>query len=149
MQNCMSCVISDLAPFLSQMSFYISPMIAALWPNLKYPGVLWVCFFFFLMFPWSTEKLSVQGGKAASAGLAAFPLPTQHPCLHGIDEVSPKHLNSRETSGSESCRAVLWVLPHTCQSVHGYGQNPQLHRSWRSTYYSSTYQPYYDLPLLP
>lgn len=94
-------------------------------------------------FPQSTEIASLQGGKAASAGLTAFPppLPT-HPCVHGTE--SPRYFISRETSGSEATgRCPLGSL-HTFQytAMH----KSLSHKALEEV--TITVQSYHELPSL-
>lgn len=86
-------------------------------------------------FPQSTEIASLQGGKAALAGLTAFPpqLPT-HPCVHGTDE--SQVLYQQGNQWERSYRALSSGLSAHL-SVHSYAQIPQSQSSWRSNYYSS------------
>lgn len=91
------------------------------------------------------DTISLQGGKAASAGLTAFqlPLPT-HLCLRGTDKTSPRNLISRETSGSGATGPCPLGSPHTFQYTAMV--KPLSHKALEEV--TITFQSYHELPAL-
>lgn len=106
----LSCIISVLAPFLSQILFYRPSMTASPWPNMQCSGVL--LFFFVVLFCISLHlpkhkelglcTLRWKGNISWTDSIAAL----LHPWLYGIFMTSPRHLNSKESSGGASYRAL-------------------------------------------
>lgn len=119
-QDFLRCVISDLAPFLSQMQFSISPMIASAWPNVQHPGGL--CS---LLLPpehgyyfTPRRESSVSWTDSISTPASHTPLSTRN----RQDESQESHQQGNQWEGN--CRALSSGFS-SYLSVHSYGQTPQ------------------------